>query len=262
MPTSPQELSPRDNLSPRKQSGHFRAFTLAWPRERSRAFTLVEMLVVIAIILVLMVLLAPAFTTMKGAGDVTSAAYTIEGVLEQARTYAMANNTYTWVGFAGSLGTTPASVTGVVSVAMIASNDGTQLGANSGTSSAFVIGAGLGTAAQIGKLVQLQNTHIGDTGVPTNDGTEFESRPFVPSAYRISSAGTSAHPFTVQQTTFSRWIQFSPRGEALVNGGTTQIARYAEVGILPTHGSTLAVTPNIVAVEIGGLEGSMKIYRR
>ena len=44
-------------------------------------------------------LLAPAFTNIKSAGDVTSAAYTIKGVLDTARTYAKANNTYTWVGF-------------------------------------------------------------------------------------------------------------------------------------------------------------------
>ena len=53
-----------------------------------------------------------------------------------------------------------------------------------------------------------------------------------------------------------------PRGEALVNGGSTNIARYAEVGVLPAHGTVLADTPNIAAIEIGGLEGSVKIYRR
>src|SRR6266404_5121733 len=66
---------------------------------RSRGFTLIELLVVMAIILILMVLLAPAFTSIKSAGDVTGAAYTIKGVLDMARTYAKANNTYTWVGF-------------------------------------------------------------------------------------------------------------------------------------------------------------------
>src|SRR6267378_8045326 len=62
------------------------------------AFTLVELLVVVGIIGLLLVLMAPAFTTIKGGTDVTSAAYTIKGVLDTARTYAKANNTYTWVG--------------------------------------------------------------------------------------------------------------------------------------------------------------------
>jgi hypothetical protein len=38
---------------------------------------------------------------------VTSAAYAIKGVLEQGRTYAMANNTYTWVGFYEEDGSKP-----------------------------------------------------------------------------------------------------------------------------------------------------------
>jgi prepilin-type N-terminal cleavage/methylation domain-containing protein len=231
---------------------------------KQNAFTLIEMIVVIGIIAILMVLVVPAFTTLKSAGDVTSAAYTIKGVLEQARTYAMTNNTYTWVGFAGSVGPL-VTATGQVSIAVIASNDGTPLGSSSSTASPFVIGTGTGTAVPVGKLIQVQNTHIGNTGTPTNDGTEFESRPaFIGSAglYRISSAGNSLHSFTVQQTTFNRWIQFSPRGEALVNGGSTNIARYAEVGVLPAHGTVLANTPNIAAIEIGGLEGSIKIYRR
>ncbi len=69
-------------------------------RERASAFTLLELLIVVGIIALLLVLLAPAFTTIKSGGDVTSAAYTIKGVLDTARTYAKANNTYTWVGFA------------------------------------------------------------------------------------------------------------------------------------------------------------------
>src|SRR5438552_19187105 len=66
---------------------------------RLRAFTLLELMVVIAIMVLAIAFIKPAFTSLKSAGDVTSAAYTIKGVLDQARTYAMANNTYTWVGF-------------------------------------------------------------------------------------------------------------------------------------------------------------------
>src|SRR5947208_16660603 len=82
-------------------------------------FSLIEMLVVIAIIVLITGLMLPAFTSIKSGRDVTSAAYTTKGILDQARTYAMANDTYTAVGFAGSIGNTPASVTGQVFIAKI-----------------------------------------------------------------------------------------------------------------------------------------------
>src|SRR5438094_790665 len=79
-----------------------------------RAFSLVELLVVIGIMVLLAALMAPAFTSIKFAGDVTSGSYIVKGVLEQARTYAMTNNTYTWVGFfeedASQSSTNPATV--------------------------------------------------------------------------------------------------------------------------------------------------------
>src|SRR5437879_1350536 len=96
------------------------------------AFTLVELLIVIGIIGVLLVLIAPAFTTIKSGTDVTSAAYTIKGVLDTARTYAKANSTYTWVGFKEVDVSQDASVspqtsgTGRVAIAIVASKNGTR----------------------------------------------------------------------------------------------------------------------------------------
>jgi len=73
-------------------------FNVSTPqRERASAFTLLELLIVVGIIALLLVLMAPAFTYIKGGTDVTSSAYTIKDVLDTARTYAKANNTYTWV---------------------------------------------------------------------------------------------------------------------------------------------------------------------
>src|SRR2546423_6493352 len=112
------------------------------------------MLVVIAIILILMVLLAPAFTSLKPAGDVTSAAYTIKGVLEQARTYAMANNTYTWVGFFeedGSISPTnpPTPGNGRLVISIVGSIDGTSI---YGTGTGIIDPTKL---IQIGKLIRI-----------------------------------------------------------------------------------------------------------
>src|SRR5438477_3678438 len=226
-------------------------------RPPTSGFTLIELLVVIGIIVLVTALMLPAFTSIKAGRDVTNAAYTTKGVLDQARTYAMANDTYTTVGFGGSIGNNSASVTGQLYIATLASTDGTANGFTNGN------------YKQLGKLLTFDNTHIHDTGVPTNNGTEFESRPNVASAYRISTAAAGAYTITVQGVTFSRWIQFSPRGEAVL-GGNSAMTQYMEVGLFPTHGTSLAASQdangkwlgNIVAVQISGFSGSVRVYRR
>src|SRR5213076_3111109 len=111
-------------------------------RRLTSGFTLIELLVVIGVIILVTALLTPAFTSLKSAGDVTSAAYTIKGVLEQARTYAMANNTYTWVGFyeENTTDTAPTNTAppypgkGRVLLAIIYSIDGTKIYDDTATS--------------------------------------------------------------------------------------------------------------------------------
>src|SRR5207302_6669304 len=106
--------------------------TIANHGRRSFGFTLIELLIVVCIIAVLLVLIAPAFTTIKGGTDVTSAAYTIKGVLDIARTYAKTNNTYTWVGLyeedVSQSSTNPATAgTGRLVISIVASKNGTML---------------------------------------------------------------------------------------------------------------------------------------
>src|SRR5438128_7063480 len=99
---------------------------------REGGFTVGELLLVVGIISVLLVLIAPAFTYIKGGTDVTSAAYMIKGVLDTARTYAKANDTYTWVGFyeedVSQSSTSPATFgVGRLVISIVASKDGTTV---------------------------------------------------------------------------------------------------------------------------------------
>ena len=104
-----------------------------------RASPFMELLIVVGIIATLLVLMAPAFTYIKGGTDVTSAAYTIKGVLDTARTYAKANNTYTWVGFYEERTSQPHHESGQpevgrVIMSIVASKDGTDLGTSTNPS--------------------------------------------------------------------------------------------------------------------------------
>src|SRR6266705_3591920 len=128
--------------------------------ESIRGFTLLELLIVVGIIGLLLVLLAPAFTTIKGGTDVTSAAYTIKGVLDTARTYAKANNTYTWVGFyeEDTTATTPTNNSpaypgkGRVLLDIVASKDGTKIYQDTDPSAPLPSDR----ISQVGKLVKIE----------------------------------------------------------------------------------------------------------
>src|SRR5437867_5410292 len=126
------------------------------------AFTLIELMIVVGIIAVLLVLIAPAFTTIKSGTDVTSAAYTIQGVLDAARTYAKANNTYTWVGFyeedASQASMTPAAPgIGRLVMSTVASRDGTMLYT---TPLTILVPLPSASLIQVGKLTKIENLHL------------------------------------------------------------------------------------------------------
>src|SRR5436309_4426729 len=124
------------------------------------------------IIALLMVLVAPAFTSIKSGTDVTSSAYTIKGVLDTARTYAKANNTYTWVGFfeedVSQPSTTPATTgPGRVVMSIVASNDGTIL-YTIPLGGPFALDASPNPTAliQVSKLVKIDNRHLKTFSAP------------------------------------------------------------------------------------------------
>lgn len=82
---SPITCSPKDESALLEACPPWRVATVADHTVRARepcGFTLVELIVVIALISTLTVLVVPAFTGIKSAGDVTSAAYTIKDALE------------------------------------------------------------------------------------------------------------------------------------------------------------------------------------
>lgn len=247
-------------------------------RERARAFTLLELLIVIGIIALLLVLIAPAFTSLKSAGDVTNAAYTIKGALDTARTYAKANNTYTWVGFYEENVSNPSSpntttpAVGRVVISIVASRDGSNLGADpssGATGTENWIDPTLLT--QVGKLVKIDNIHLPLFNICANcSGETFDARPSVQqdpvvgynasrfgelsalppntAPYDITNNGLTKFPFQYpvsspappRQYSFRRTLRFNPRGECRINS-TYDVRKIVEVGLLQTHG--IAIPP-------------------
>ena len=243
------------------------------------------------IIALLMVLVVPAFTSLKGSTDISSAAATISGTLAQARTYAIANNTYTWVGFyeepAGSLvstnATPPYPGIGRLILATVASRDGTTSCEDPASTTGTRIPLIAARISQVGKLVKIEGVHMTDIGAPdpgatpVADPNTLDARPDSPYTdnaptadyqNRISSDDThtpenqTLYPFAAQGYTFYKTLRFTPRGEAQMNG-TYNMRRVVEIGLRPTHGSVVDLTtPNVVALQFSAMGGNFKVYRR
>src|SRR5437879_1841308 len=200
--------------------------------ESVRGFTLLELLIVVGIIGLLLVLIAPAFTTIRGGSDVTSAAYTIKGVLDTARTYAKANNTYSWVGLfeedVSQASTNPATLgTGRLVMSIVASKDGSIIYDPTNLAQQDLTAR----LTQVGKLVKIDNVHLWThTDSPSGTGSTFPTRRNVSGIYCVgdTTPANSTTPFgyplgnpaPAAQYTFLKAIQFSPRGEARINNGT------------------------------------------
>src|SRR5437899_1351866 len=222
-------------------------------------FTLIELLVVMGIIALLMVLIAPAFTTIKSGTDVTNAAYTIKGVLDTARTYAKANNTYTWVGFYEENVANPASPNpdtpkvGRLIMSIVASNDGTEVYTSVGSPGADMDPNGT-RLSQVGKLVKLDNMHLRTFANCTSNctGNSFPTRPPVPGNLPDNAKiGDTSPPDSlryfhypangaVAQYVFKKMIQFSPRGECRPQNDNYEMRTVIEVGFQPIHGTDVS----------------------
>jgi prepilin-type N-terminal cleavage/methylation domain-containing protein len=248
-------------------------------------FTFIELLIVTGIIAMLIALVAPAFTSIKSGGDVTSALSAVSGTLEQARTYAMANNTYVWVGFYEEASSNPGTAgRGRIIMSVIASKDGTQIFDPSSSPSSTNNLDGT-KVVQLGKLTKIENMHLGDVPdpIPSNN-TPWDQRSGVTAAgppvvvYRIGDTNptvggqplTTLFPFQypvgsplpTAQYTFTKTVQFNPRGESNLNSTSSTVA-WIEVGVQPAHGDSPDLrTAKNAAVQVAGFTGDVKIYQR
>lgn len=238
-----------------------------------------ELLVVLAIIGLLTVLVTPAVNSIMSAKGLSAAAHTVSDIFSHAKTYALAHNTYVWVGIAevdqtANLSTRP-QPEGIGRVAMmaVASSDGTRiydtaLDVASDWQSKTADGAGL---VQIGKLMHLENIHVASTLEPGAAGSGMV-RPDVPDPFRIGASASESsigfsHPLGSSgagaQHTFRYVIEFDPNGSArIVTGGAPILGRQLEVGLRATKGNTLVPGDNnAAAVQVNGLIGTTTIYR-
>lgn len=249
---------------------------------------MLELIIVVGIIATLFVLIAPAFTYMKSGGDFAGAVYGIQGLLENARTYAKANNTYVFVGFTEVDSSVDPSVSpqvitgpapyGRVAVAVVASKDGTRhfQYTTSGQGADWQANYADSTKPEyrgghltpVGKLQRFENLHFVPVDFPSWTSTDHPSsnmaryQPTGPPYILGNTASTSVTSFTWPlgsplssgyQYRFDRVIYFDPTGTARIAtaNNADAIVQVMEIDLLPTHGTAPSPTPNPFNQDIG-----------
>lgn len=228
----------------------------------TRGFTLVELLTVIGIIVLLMALVMPAMNGIKGGTDLKSATTEISGTLEQARAYAMANNTFVYVGFQevdvskADSATPQTSGTGRLAVAVVASKDGTR----------FPTSALTTNIVAISKLQRFENLHMGPPATtiarPTQNNVLVSdgSIDLAAEAFSWPLGGTAKYKF-------KRVIEFDPQGVprppqgSPSKGWTETIVSRLEIGLRQSKGNTDIASATESAIQLDGVTGASTIYR-
>lgn len=205
-------------------------------------FSLIELLVVVAIIGLLAAFAVPAFNAIGRARGATEAAYQISAAVELARSEAVARQTYVW------LGVQPQTNAGNLDlrIGLVFSKDGT--GTNTNAANLQPIGKPL-----LVPRVGFANTASLDVG--TNLGSVSDL-----SSY---SGGLS---FSVGTMTNSgrRSVTFTPMGEAMTSpspDSSTGFEPRIAVGLRQTRGTTL-VPGGDIAIVIDGSVGTPTTYRK
>ncbi len=231
-----------------------------------------------AIIAILTTVTSASIAGIGSANALNKSASDLGDIFAQARTYAMGNHSYVYVGLE-ELDPTSSGTAGVgrVAVAVVSGTGGTRPYGNtpgplSDTGSTPVI--------PIARLQIFNNLHIANATDLTNGN--MATRP--PSSTMgfvdlgsVMNTGTGKSMVTFQwplsgsaQYTFDQVvIEFSPEGTARFQSQptvTSTVPSYLEVPLLPTHGTTLPtgealLRANEAALQIDGMTGEVQTYR-
>lgn len=206
-----------------------------YSRRFCAAFTLIELLVVMAVMALMASLAALAIPALVNSGSMNQSVNGISLLLEQARTYAMANHTYVWIGFQQDTNQN------TVNIAAVSGVSGQETDINSNATYKAL------TRIQTFPQIRLATIN-GLSGMAAN-----------PDDIINSSGWTFQQKRGNTTFTFQNILEYNPQGEASI-GSTTSSAHWIQVGLQQFHGAT-ANTLNIAALQVGGLTGQVRIFR-
>ncbi len=268
---------------------------------RQRGFTLVELLVVLVIMAILSSLVVAAFNSIGDSQSFASQSNDFQQLLDDARAYAMANNTYTFIGIEEVDASQPTSAVpqnlvtatkgGRIAAAVVTTRDGTS-----------ALGTDNSNVVAISKLKVFPNMHLqanyymgpgrkSSTNVTATSPSPMANRALLTGkTYTLGNNATQAAsvlnseyftwPLTgTAQYTFNRLIQFSPDGSASMvrTPGSSQLTyspTWLEIDLEQMHGAVLSSVPTytslnkasaghqVVAIQIDGITGNTQLYQQ
>lgn len=203
---------------------------------KPRAFSLIELLVVVAIGAILLTLSVTAFQSIFRAGNVSSAAGKIAGILEKARTHAMANNTYVRVGLRQE---TP----DVLAVGLVVSPSG--------------VGNGTNNFVPLDRITRFENLRLVNAPASSDrpSGVQVLQLADEEDAEYAFEIGAGANPVEFD----AHVIQWNPRGEAGV--ARLRMNKRIEIGLQSSANGQIVTPENYAAIQIGALSGSVTVFR-
>lgn len=235
-----------------------------YPRSlRQGGFSLVELLLVLAIMAILASLAIYSLRGINSSGNFNKAVAEISGILEQGRSYAMAQNTYVWIVL---YETAPANSPKVVFVSAFSSGDGTDPFGWPSTAATVTVPPGTvngTTLSQIIRVHRYKGLNLETTAMPTapsGAGTPA-TNPAAP-VFQFttqSDSGPIQLAGTGSGTVSTYWlIQFTPTGAARTGASPVDSVW---MGLQPSLSGTVVDTNNVASIKVSGLTGAVTVYR-
>jgi prepilin-type N-terminal cleavage/methylation domain-containing protein len=229
------------------------------PKARSGAsgFTLIELVMVMAIMLMVLGFAAPSVVGILKGKKIEQALSTVTGVLEQARMDAATQNAYLWTGF--------------LNIAAKDSKSGVDelwLMTFRGKSGESRIPASAADILPVSALQRVEGVNMVEV-----DKLPDRVKALLPPTYKdVTSATKSETKITWKGTTasgakdFERILLFTPRGEALWETGSPTVLPLSEpsfvVGLARTQNGTVASNEKDMAfVLVAGVTGRVSVGR-
>ena len=238
-----------------------RRLGLSGCKDRS-AFTMVELLVVIGIMMILFAASVPAVQNLGVSRGIGTATSQISSALELAKSTAVSRNTYVWVGFA-TVTNTSGNLETCVGIMM--SKDGTSSSTTTNLTA-------------VSKLTTIENVALaGPTEIPTALKDKLPSDPTSPdfsdSSSYPGSFTTSVGTFdfkkanvTSSKVTFANnaTLLISPQGEIIASATSQSFVPQVMIGLTQSRKATSLgaddAKDGAVLVFYGGT-GSIRVYR-